>query len=285
MPATTITNECLGEFFISNGKGKPAEKFDNNFLYSGTSFYEVLKVKEKIPLFLEDHLERLTISLRESNTGVAPPLHLIIENIELLIDLNPSVYEGNIRLILHFPAKLHDGSHIYVYYIPHRYPSTEERAHGVPLVMIKAERKHVHSKIIDLDFRRTVNQKIINANAWDALLVDSKGFITEGSKSNFFLIIENNILTPPEKDVLPGITRKHIFELCYRTGIEIKEEKIASGRLESSASCFISGTSPGLLAVRNIGPLFFNAGNPLLEKLTHEYELLVHQYISNKKRI
>ncbi len=274
-----IINECRGELFVINGKEKPAEMFDHKILLTGISFYEVLKIKKKTPLFLSDHLERLAESLKAANFISSTPLEVIAENIDRLIDLNTAIDDGNIRLILHYPFNSSKKPDIYVYYIPHSYPSEYEYASGISLVLVHSERKNVHSKIINMDARMALNRKIRDNKAYEALLVNKDGFITEGSKSNFFMIREDKITTAPEKDVLPGITRKHIFRLCRNSGIDIREAKIHYTETGNYESCFITGTSPGVLAVRNIGSKIFKHDHPLLGKVSQEYEKLVSDYL------
>jgi branched-chain amino acid aminotransferase len=277
------TNDNRGEFFIINGIGKPGVKFDSRIFHAGVSFYEVIRIKEKIPLFLDDHLKRLACSLRVGNSPGCPPLKLIKEHIRLLIYMNSQITEGNIRLTLHFPFRLQDNPDIYTYHIPFYYPSAEERASGISLTPLNAERQNIHSKMINMDFRTAVNQKLQNDNAYEALLIDKEGYITEGSKSNFFMIRGRTIFTAPEKDVLPGITRKYVLEICRSFALDIKEVKINFSEAGNYESCFITGTSPGVLAVRNIGPISYNHDHQLLTLISREYEKLVGDYIKTHK--
>jgi branched-chain amino acid aminotransferase len=272
----TDTKECRGKFFVVNEKWLPADRFDIRILQSGTSFYEVLKVRGKIPLFMDDHLERLAHSIKDSHVTHCPPLTVIKKNLEILIYRNNSIPEGNVRLILHFPESVHEKPDILCYYTYHRYPSAEEYDTGVPLVLIHAQREKVHSKIIDLNFRMSLNQIIMDTNAYEGLLVDSEGFITEGSKSNFFMIGGSGLVTAPEKYVLPGITRKNVFRISRNSGINIIERKIHITEIGNFDSCFISGTSPGILAVSNIGPNRYNRDHPLLDKISKDYEKQKH---------
>ena len=76
------------------------------------------------------------------------------------------------------------------------------------------ERENPNAKIINLSFREKVNKKIREKNAYEAILVDRKGYITEGSKSNIFMIKDNMLLTSPVKAVLPGVTRGEIIDIA-----------------------------------------------------------------------
>lgn len=272
------SGEPLGEFFVKNNNVAEASLFDQGIYNRGISFYEVIKVHEKVPLFAEDHIERLIRSASGRNVPGIPPASLIMDNIKLLIGVNSEYGDGNIRVVLHCEGDCVSTPHIYSYFIPHYYPAATEYQEGIHLITVNAERLDVHCKIIDMQFRESIGIRIRQENAMEALLVAGEGYITEGSKSNFFAIKDDLVVTPPEKDVLPGITRKYILELCNREGITCEERKIHYRELDGFSSCFITGTSPGVLAVRSIDNRVYSPGHPLLRILSDSYARVVRDY-------
>lgn len=283
MQNTETNSECRGDFFVRNGELIENQHFNDRIHVTGISFYEVLRVKEKTPLFAEDHLKRLLKSVKNSGSEFSLPLLPVSENIRLLIFKNHDIEEGNIRVLLHFPVSLNKQPDIYIYYIPHYYPSEEEYTAGVRLIPVHTERTSIHSKIINPDFRSFINQKIKANSAYEAILVNNQGYITEGSKSNVFFIKNNKIVTPPEKDVLPGITRKYVLDICRNSGNEVEEKKINYAKTGDYDSCFITGTSPGVLAARNIGSTGFSPVHPLIKFVRCKYESLVNKYIESNR--
>lgn len=275
--------ECRGEIIVINGNITPKKKPDLRIMDEGVSIYEVLRVKEKIPLFIEEHIDRFFFSSKITGIKNLPSRELIKEIFNMLIKNNPDIKEGNIKLLLNFPKNNRLKPDLYCYYIPHYYPSEDEYASGVTAVLLKSERRHVHSKVVDKKFRSVITQKINNENAYEVLLVNREGFITEGSKSNFFMIQEDRIVTPPEKDVLRGITRKYILRICKEYGLNLEEGKIHHKEINKYESCFITGTSPGVLAIKNIGHVPFNRENKLLEIVSAKYQSLVDKYIKINK--
>ncbi|TVR70336.1 MAG: hypothetical protein EA408_11390 [Marinilabiliales bacterium] len=272
------SGEPLGDFFVKNNNVSEAFHFDQGIYSRGISFYEVIKVQDKVPLFAEDHIERLIRSASGRNVTSIPPANLIMDNIKLLIDVNSEYGDGNIRVVLHCDVDCISPPHIYSYFIPHYYPAATEYQKGVHLITVNAERLDVHCKIIDMNFRVSIAARIRQENAMEALLVTEEGFVTEGSKSNFFAIKDELVVTPPEKDVLPGITRKYILEICNREGIAYEERKIHSGDLNGFSSCFITGTSPGVLPVRSIDNRVYSPVHPLLRMLSSKYARVVKDY-------
>ncbi len=283
MHIQVIPDICAGNFFILNEKVQEKSRFPDKIAHDETVFYEVLKIENGVPLFTADHLDRLMESLRNKGAANFPPVALISDNMRLLITHNNKPDKGNIRILLRYKGGLDKSPDILCHFAPHYYPSDDERHSGVKLVLANAERINVHSKIVNTGFREAIERKIRQGKAYEALLVSRQGQINEGSKSNFFAVRGNKVLTPPEEDVLPGITRKYIIEICRNSGIEIAEQRIHKSELTSFESCFITGTSPGILAVRKIGSIDFNPANPVLKSLSAKYRLLVDRYIELNK--
>jgi len=269
---------------VAEGETMPSERFDPEILVSGVSVYEVIKVKERTPLFFDDHVERLLSSLIVAGATEMPAYKKVTGVTKKLISVN-NLSEGNIRILVHFDEGINGSQKLFAWYTPHYYPTVEEYASGIRMVAVHTERHNLHSKIIDIKFRAFIAEQLKKENAFEALLVDKDGFFTEGSKSNFFVIRDNKVSTAPEKHVLPGITRKYVMEICRRKGIETVERLIHHTELENFESCFISGTSPGVIAINAIGPASFSPGHPVIKKLMDEYESLTGGYIdANRSR-
>jgi aminodeoxychorismate lyase len=87
-------------------------------------------------------------------------------------------------------------------------------------------------------------------NADEALLLNSDGFVVEGSTSNLFWIRDGTVCTPPlPSGILPGVTRAVVMELCGRTGIDVREENIAPSELQKMDGAFLSLSSWGIAEV------------------------------------
>ena len=78
--------------------------------------------------------------------------------------------------------------------------------------------------------------------AWPILL-DTRGFLSEGSGSNLFLVRDGGVLTPNEAYVLPGISRSIVIELCARLGIPCREADLTQFDAATADEAFITSTS------------------------------------------
>lgn len=273
---------CLHEFFVKNGKQIRSDNWSDSFLQAGRSVYEVIRIMEGVPLFLEDHLERFFYSANLTGIDILLSSEEIKENLTLLIAAN-LIDTGNVMFVCHETSES-TAPEFLAWFIPHHYPSKDDYRNGVKLILLHRERENRQAKLLNMDFRETVKNLIREKSAREALLVDRRGFITEGSKSNFFAIRGNEIFTAPAEDVLSGITRKYVFGICEDLKIGLTEQKVHENELDQFEACFITGTSPRILPAASIEGINFQPEHPILKTLMNEYDSMIRNYVQKGKR-
>ena len=115
-------------------------------------------------------------------------------------------------------------------------------------------------------------------NAW-AVLLDTRGFLSEGIGSNLFLVRDGKLLTPQGQYVLEGVSRQVVFELAAGLGITTLEEDLSILDAENADEAFITSTSFCLCPVRtyNGKPIGNSAiPGPITQSLTDAFCKLVH---------
>lgn len=256
-------DKCINKYFIAKGQVTKCEEFKNYDTSKGKCLYEVIRVSEGIPIFLMEHLERLENSAQIMKYKLIITRNEIINAILNLINKN-AVLEGNIKLVINYDPN--DGEKVsafdesfLAYFLEHKYPSELEYTQGVETITYKGERKSPNAKVIDSDFREKVNQKITSMGVYEAILVDHSGFITEGSKSNIFMVQDSIVITSKIENVLPGITRQFIIKVCSKLNIDFQERNIHEKDLKSLTGLFISGTSPKVLPIKSVDELSYNS--------------------------
>lgn len=277
--------ECISKYFIWNNEIKQKEKFDEKVIINGKTIYEVIRVIEGVPIFFEKHMKRLNNSLKLENKPIILTEENIVNKVVALIKAN-NVSEGNIKIIINFSTKLTKENNInfLAYFIETHYPSSLQYEYGVPVILFHGMRKNPNAKVINTEFRSRVESEINENNSYEAILVDDRGNITEGSKSNIFMIKGNNVITAPLEDVLPGITREVIIEVCNNMGYYVKEERINYNDLNTLDALFISGTSPKVLPIRNVNNVNFDsAKNNVVINIMKDYNIYIDNYIFNSK--
>lgn len=273
--------EAINKFYIKNEAAFEIEGFDDKYLKEGKSLYEVIKVIDRVPLFLEAHLDRVFNSSKLVNLSINYSKEKIKEVILKLIEVNDTDI-GNVKLVFNFNE---EEKTFLAYFIRHSYPSEDDYKTGVDAISYKAERENPNAKVINYDFKKKVEEKIKEAKVYEAILVNNEGFITEGSRSNMFFVKNNIVYTSPVDTVLPGITRSMILSLCERLNIKVVEKLTEAEKLNEIEGLFLSGTSPNALPIRSVGALKFNSSeNKIIKQIVDGFNQLINEDIQNNKK-
>jgi branched-chain amino acid aminotransferase len=97
----------------------------------------------------------------------------------------------------------------------------------------------------------------------EAILLDSHGFVCEGSGENIFAFKDGQLLTPPQTaGILDGINRKSIIKIAHDLGYEVLERDIARAELYLADEVFMTGTAAELVPVREIDDHQIGTGKP-----------------------
>lgn len=276
-----MSNDIIEKYLIYNNKTYSIEHIDKLDTKNSLSIYEVIRVINGIPLFLEKHLERMQASARLLGRSIDAISGALEGNIHKLIQINGSPNK-NIRVVAYNLDKAEPD--VVMYYIHSSYPTVGEYLNGVPATLYHAERKNPNAKVVNQSFKDSVAKAMADTNTYEALLVNENGLLTEGSRSNLFFIRGRKVYTAPGSMVLVGITRVCVFEACRRSGFEVIEEAVPSSALPECEAVFISGTSPKVLPINSIdGKSYHSAANPIVMKITKAYDQILQEYIASKK--
>jgi D-alanine transaminase len=118
-----------------------------------------------------------------------------------------------------------------------------------------------------------------DAGAYEALMIDSDGYITECSAASFYIVKDGLLLTRPlNNDILSGVTRKALLALCITHGIRLLETRFRLEDALQADEAFISGASSYVLPVVQIDDQQISGGlpGPWFRKLRDIYLEHVH---------
>jgi branched-chain amino acid aminotransferase len=97
----------------------------------------------------------------------------------------------------------------------------------------------------------------------EAILLDDRGFVCEGTGENLFVVREGEILTPPQTaSILDGINRKSIMQIARDLGFEVVERDIARAELYLADELFCTGTAAELTPIREVDDHRIGDGRP-----------------------
>ncbi len=264
-----------GKYFIRNTKTLSTSVFSDPFRSGIMSVYEVIRIDEGIPLFLEDHIERLKKSFdiagKELNTS-----HNELKNqILKLISLN-KIQNGLLHIVFCFHSDNIIDSCIYQSAVT--FPSVSLYRKGVSCELMFAERKSPLAKIYNPSVREKANRIINRHKIFETILVNSENRITEGSRSNLFFIKDDTIVTAPDNTVLSGITRKKVVGIIEQLGIALEYDLPEVGSLKDFEAVFLTGTTPKVMPVKNIEKISFNTNHHFISGISDEYNRIIESY-------
>jgi branched-chain amino acid aminotransferase len=111
----------------------------------------------------------------------------------------------------------------------------------------------------------------------EALLLDMNGHVAEGPGANLFFEKEGKLVTPAKGNILPGITRATVFELCAELGIEVEEKFFTIDELKNADAAFYCGTAAEVIGFESLDEYKFplNWNDSVSRKIQLAYKELV----------
>jgi branched-chain amino acid aminotransferase len=164
------------------------------------------------------------------------------------------------------------------------YPPKEEIEKGVRVSLLKWERNNPNAKVINTSYKEAVAKKLDETKAFELLLVNDDGKITEGSRSNVFFVKGKKVFTAPGEYILKGITRQFIMDVCSRLDLEVVETLIDVNLLKEMEGLFISGTSIKVLPVCCIDDAAYNSGShSTIVDIRDQFDRFIEDYVSRNR--
>jgi branched-chain amino acid aminotransferase len=111
----------------------------------------------------------------------------------------------------------------------------------------------------------------------EAILLDERGFVCEGSGENIFVISEGKIVTPPDvAAILDGISRKSVMQIAADLGYPIVERDIARAELYMADEIFLTGTAAELVPVRSVDDHELGEPGEITRAIQTKYDDALH---------
>lgn len=273
--------EAIKDYYIINGKIETTKNLEIFQKIEKPPIYEVIRIIDGVPLFLEAHLERMFHSAEIIGYNIDKDEKDIRSDIKTLI-LKNNIDKLNVKLL---STEIEGLSKVFlVYNIESFYPPEEYYKKGIHTTLFHYERNNPNAKVLFASFKEDVAKALKERDAFEALLVSKSGDIPEGSRSNMFFVKEDKVYTAKASEVLIGITRKHIFDVCNRLNIKIVEESIHIDDLEKLDGGFMSGTSVNVLPISTIDDIKLDSvNNEIIKAINNAYVREMENYILQHK--
>jgi branched-chain amino acid aminotransferase len=238
--------------------------FDHGFLY-GDGVYETLRAYQGRIFLLERHLARLrrscdliglTLPVKD-DAWVSIIIEILVRNGLEDAGLRLTISRGEGELGID-PGLCARPTVVVMAksFVP--YPA-RMREQGVRLQLVSVRRNPQSAQspqIKSLSFLNNIlaKQEAIQAGAYDALMLNMAGHVTECTTSNVFFVANQRLHTPSVAcGILEGITREVVIELARDLGIGVEEGAYAAEDVLQADECFMTNTGLEVMAVSQIG--------------------------------
>jgi branched-chain amino acid aminotransferase len=264
--------------------------FDRGFVY-GDAVFDALRTYRHKPFMLESYLDRFFGSL--TYLGIEPGVSR--DELRAIVG---QVVEANLPRItgdedLQIVLRCTRGSH-YLTDLTNPGAATlivltslfridaDAYANGVDLVTASLKRTPVevlsprpktHDRLNNVLADLEVKKLSPSARS---LMLDTRGYVAEGSSYNIAAVVQGALVTPKD-NCLEGRTMKFIVEIANRIGIPARYDDLTPFDLYNSSEAFITGSSNGMLPIRNVDGRTIRGTIPgsVQERLWKEWDALV----------
>lgn len=268
--------------------------YDHGFLY-GDGIYETLLAREGVVIKVSEHYARLKRSaslimlrLPFAREGFRDILYRSLDGNRLsnaylrvtvsrgpgLIGLDPSLCPSPTVVVFARPL------------VPHP-PGLYTRGVRVIVSSVRRNlREAINPEIKSLNSLNTILAKVEakRRRAFEAVLLNVRGQVTEGTITNIFMGRGDVLMTPSvESGLLNGITRMTVRELAGRLGVRVQERAITLRDLYGADEVFITNTTLGIMPVRQVDGVRYRVGR-LTSLMAAEYEKEVAREVAKGRR-
>jgi branched-chain amino acid aminotransferase len=261
-------------YFSHNGKVLPSAQATvslDNIQYSyGFGVYETLRVTQGVVFFIQEHTVRLfgsadIIGLEHQFDAV-----FIKDSIEELLKVQKTT-DCNLKILL-IGGRDAQTADLYILVLNPLYPDRKLYRDGAYAVSFRYERYLPHAKTLNMLPSYLAYREARLANAYDALLVNSAGCITEGSRTNFFCIKGKTIVSPLESQFLHGVMRAAVLKIAHENDYLYAEQDILLDDLGHYDGAFLTSTSSKIMPLNSVDNLKFPNMPVALVELRHKLD-------------
>lgn len=261
--------------------------FDHGLLY-GDGVFEGIRAYHGRVFKLREHVERLFCSAKAILLTIPMTPEAVARAVVETCRRN-KIRDGYIRLLVTRgegtlgldPRRCPKASVIIIAATIQLYPK-EFYEKGLSIITVPTVR-NLHSAlnpaIKSLNYLNNILAKIEaqNGGCEEAVMLNSEGYVSEGTGDNLFIVKAGKLLTPPlSAGTLYGITRSTVMELAVESGVTVEEPNLTRYDLFNADECFLTGTGAEIVPVVVIDGRSIGDGKPgpLTRQLEERYHAL-----------
>ena len=118
--------------------------------------------------------------------------------------------------------------------------------------------------------------EVANSGYDEAIMLNERGHVAEGSGENIFAVRRGLLMTPPTCDgVLEGITRECVMEIATSLGIDVSERTLTRSDLVLADELFFTGTAAEIVPIREVDDHFIGEPGPITRRIQEKFQAIV----------
>jgi len=248
--------------------------FDHGFLY-GEGIYETMRTYHGRPFLYDRHMRRMRRSARMIELPLPftdEELATQIRGTQAMARIDGEVY---IRVLvtrgigeLTYDPKATPNPSVVIIVKPQVDPAPEVYEKGVRVAIVDIVRNHPDSVNPMIKSNNLMNsalamQEAIKQDAFEGVMRNYRGELTECTTSNLFLVRNNVALTPPlDAGLLPGITREFIFDVGKDVDVAVREQVMRDDDLFGADEAFLTSTTREVVPIVTVNHRTIGRGVP-----------------------
>ena len=248
---------------------------DHGFLY-GEGVYETLRTYAQKPFLFGRHMTRL----RRSASMIALDLNFSDAELRTAIEQTMAAAalgrdEAYIRVLvtrgigeLTYDIKATPTPSVVVIVKPQVDPPPEAYRDGVKAVIVSVMRNHPGTVNPMIKSNNLLNcalamQEAHRKGAFEGVMRNYRGELTECTTANLFVVKDGIVLTPPlEAGLLPGITREFVLEIGREAGVDMRERSLIDEDLIGADEAFLTSTTREVMPITRVNGHDVGTGRP-----------------------
>lgn len=257
----------MNKFYFFNGEILPAAEAKLHVsdlgILRGYGIFDFFRTSKGKPIFVEDYIARFIRSAAGFNFNHPYTNEQILEQVNRLVALN-GFAESGIKLVM--TGGYSDNgfdpngkSNFFILVDEFNPPMKELYEKGVKLITHQHVREFPHIKSTNYLTAMMTAGKCKALDATDVLFHDG-AVISEVTRSNFFMVKDNKVITPA-KGILMGITRGKTLQLA-RKHYPVEEREVNLSEIYTADEAFITSSTKRLMPAVNIDGSFIGSGRP-----------------------
>ena len=272
--------------------GEANTHFLTHSLHYGSAVFEGIRCRETpdgpAVFRLRDHIERLFNSTKLLRIKMPYDVERIIEAVKNTIKENklkacyirPLVFYGyGVMGLNPKGSPVHVGIACWPWGTYLGEEALEKGVHAKKVGMQRVPGPLNHAKVCGNYYHSTLAKlESMDKGGDEAIMLDTEGNVAEGSGENIFMVKKNMLITPTDRSVLPGITRRSVMKIAQDKGYFVKEDQFTIEELYEADEAFFTGTAAELTPISFVDdkPLGEGKRGPVTKELQDAFFEIVN---------